>query len=65
MAGAPGWGYYAREPDVDRVMRSIVFPGLWLDIDAFWRNDGRRMLATLEAGLATPDHQEFVARLRR
>jgi Uma2 family endonuclease len=57
--------YYAREPDVDRVMRSIVFPGLWLDIDAFWRNDGRRMLATLEAGLATPDHQEFAARLHR
>jgi Uma2 family endonuclease len=57
--------YQAIQPDADGVMRSIVFPGLWLDVDAFWRNDGARMLATLEAGLATPEHGEFVARLRR
>jgi Uma2 family endonuclease len=57
--------YHALEPDADQVFRSIVFPGLWLDQDAFWRNDGARMLATLEAGLATPEHKEFAARLRR
>jgi Putative restriction endonuclease len=57
--------YQALEPDADQVFRSIVFPGLWLDQDAFWRNDGTRMLATLEAGLATAEHQEFAARLRR
>jgi Uma2 family endonuclease len=55
--------YYALEPDADGIMRSIAFPGLWLDVDAFWRNDGGRMLATLEAGLATPEHQEFAAGL--
>ncbi|HEY6344841.1 MAG TPA: Uma2 family endonuclease [Bryobacteraceae bacterium] len=56
--------YQALEPDADGVLRSIVFPGLWLDQEAFWRNDGTRMLATLEAGLATAEHQEFAARLR-
>jgi hypothetical protein len=57
--------YHALEPDADGVFRSIVFPGLWLDQNAFWRNDGTRMLATLEAGLATPEHKEFAVRLRR
>ena len=60
-----GNDYYALEPDADNVFRSETFPGLWLDQDAFWRNDAARMLATLEAGLATPEHAEFASRLRR
>jgi len=57
--------YHALEPDAAGVFRSIAFPGLWLDLDAFWRNDGARMLTTLQAGLATTEHAEFAARLRR
>jgi Uma2 family endonuclease len=57
--------YYALDPDPDGVLRSTVFPGLWLDQDAFWANDAARMLATLEAGLASEEHKEFAARLRR
>ncbi|MBV8846198.1 MAG: Uma2 family endonuclease [Bryobacterales bacterium] len=57
--------YYALEADPDNVFRSITFPGLWLNRDAFWRNDGAGLLAALQAGLATPEHEEFVARLRR
>src|SRR5262249_11399211 len=34
-----GNSYYALEPDADGLFRSITFPGLWLDRDAFWRND--------------------------
>jgi len=60
-----GNSYYALEPDADGVFRSITFPGLWLDRDAFWRNDGARLLATLQTGLATAEHREFAARLRR
>lgn len=60
-----GKSYYALEPDADGVFRSITFPGLWLDRDAFWRNDGARLLATLQTGLASAEHQEFAARLRR
>jgi Uma2 family endonuclease len=60
-----GNSYYALEPDADGVFRSITFPGLWLDRDAFWRKDGARLLATLQTGLTTAEHQEFVVRLRR
>jgi Uma2 family endonuclease len=55
--------YSALEPDPDGIYRSITFPGLWLDRDAFWRNDSARRMDTLHAGLATTEHQEFAARL--
>jgi len=45
------------------ILRSRVFPGLWLDVSAFWANDGAKMLATLNAGLSSEDHQKFVERL--
>jgi sugar lactone lactonase YvrE len=47
----------------DGVVRSALFPGLWLDGPALDADDGPRVLATLEAGLASPEHAEFVARL--
>ncbi|HUJ24172.1 MAG TPA: Uma2 family endonuclease [Bryobacteraceae bacterium] len=47
----------------DGIVRSQVFPGLWLDEAAFWAEDGAKMLAALNAGLASEDHQKFVARL--
>jgi Uma2 family endonuclease len=56
--------YDELKPDADGVMRSIAFPGLCLDVDAFWRNDGSRMMATLQAGLETVEHKDFVERLR-
>src|SRR5215831_8736405 len=56
--------YFALEPDADGIFRSITFPGLWLDRDAFWRDDSDRLMATLQTGLATTEHQEFTARLQ-
>ncbi len=47
----------------DGVFRSEVFPGLWLDPAAFFADDVERLIATLERGLATPEHAAFVARL--
>ena len=47
----------------DGIVRSQVFPGLWLDIAAFWAEDDAKMLAALNAGLASDDHQTFVDRL--
>lgn len=54
----------ALHPGPDGVFRSEVFPGLWLDRDALFSGDAGRLIATLERGKATPDHAEFVARLR-
>ncbi|MGH9173352.1 MAG: Uma2 family endonuclease, partial [Vicinamibacterales bacterium] len=54
-----------RPADDDGILRSAVFPGLWLDVEAFFRRDGRRLKEVLEMGLATPEHAAFVGRLRR
>jgi len=47
----------------DRLYRSIVFPGLWLDPIALLNNDARRLLALVDLGCATPEHAAFVAKL--
>ncbi len=48
-----------RRRDRDGLYRSKVFPGLWLDPAALLRRD----LATLDRGLASPEHAAFVAKL--
>lgn len=50
-------------PGPDGVLRSEVFPGLWFDPRAFFAEDMEGIIATLERGLATPEHAEFVGRL--
>jgi Uma2 family endonuclease len=55
--------YVSQEVPPDGILRSQVFPGLWLDVAAFWVEDGAKMLAALNAGLASEDHQKFVVRL--
>lgn len=47
----------------DGVLRSPTFPGLWLDPAALARRDMVRVMAVLQAGLASPEHATFVARL--
>jgi Uma2 family endonuclease len=47
----------------DGILRSEVFPGLWLDPDALYAGDRHRLRAAVDRGLATPEHAAFVARL--
>ena len=49
--------------DADGIFRSMVFPGLWLDPAAFLKRDGKRVLAMLQRGLASPEHVAFVGKL--
>jgi Uma2 family endonuclease len=49
----------------DGILRSEIFPGLWLDAAALLRHDRRHLLSVLRQGLATPEHLAFVARLTR
>ncbi len=59
-------GRYERiEPDASGIIRSQVFPGLWLDSQALLRLDLIRVLQVLQQGIETPDHSDFVARLAR
>jgi Uma2 family endonuclease len=50
-------------PDRDGVYRVRVFPGLWIHGTALLAKDYGRLMATLQQGLATPEHAEFAARL--
>jgi Uma2 family endonuclease len=47
----------------DKVYRSEVFPGLWLDKAALLAKDLAAVQRQLQAGLATPEHAAFVQRL--
>jgi Uma2 family endonuclease len=49
---------------VDGLLRSEVFPGLWLDSAALLRGDLATVLAVVQRGLASPEHADFAARLR-
>jgi Uma2 family endonuclease len=58
-------GQYERMPvDAQGLVRSEVFAGLWLDPAALIRGDLTDALAVLQQGLATPEHDALVARLR-
>jgi len=47
----------------DGILRSHVFPGLWLDVAALLNGDMTRVLNVLREGLQSAEHVEFVARL--
>lgn len=55
--------YETLQPDSEGVLRSEVFPGLWLPADALWAGDLAAMLAVLQRGLASPEHAAFVVGL--
>lgn len=41
------------------VLKSSVFPGLWLDEAAFWANDSKQLIQVLEQGLASEECRLF------
>ena len=56
--------YKPLQPDAAGVLRSQVFPGLALQPAALWSSDLAVMLATLQEGLASPEHGTFVTCLQ-
>ena len=57
-------GQYERLPvDASGLLRSAVFPCLWLDPGALVRSDLATVLAVVQQGLGSPEHATFVARL--
>jgi hypothetical protein len=50
-------------PGADGILRSQVFPGLWLDAKALLNQEAARLLDLLDLGLRTPEHGEFVKKL--
>ncbi|MBD1844821.1 Uma2 family endonuclease [Cyanobacteria bacterium FACHB-63] len=49
-------------PDETGIIRSRIFPGLWLSVDALLRGDMITVLETVQAGVRSPEHQAFINR---
>jgi Uma2 family endonuclease len=56
-----GRRYQRLSPDRQGVYRSEVFPGLWLDSKAALAGNFKQVMATLQLGLASPEHQAFTS----
>jgi Uma2 family endonuclease len=57
-------GSYQLMKDEAGVYRSRALPGLWIDAAAIRSEDSVALLRAFELGLASPEHQEFLTRLR-
>jgi Uma2 family endonuclease len=55
--------YVPLEPDERGVIHSQVFPGLRLHVPALLENDLATVLAELQAGMASAEHEQFVKTL--
>jgi Uma2 family endonuclease len=56
--------YEKLQPTQDGLLCSEVFPGLWLPPAIFLADDLAAVLATLQQGLASPEHGAFVEQLK-
>ena len=52
-------------PEPDGILRSTVFPGLWLDPAALTAGNATALKLILQQGLNSPEHAAFVARLEK
>ena len=55
--------YISLEPDEAGIIKSRVFPGLWLAVNALREGNLAEVLAILQQGIQTVEHQTFVQRL--
>ncbi len=52
--------YVNLTPDTNGVIKSIVFPGLWLEVTALLAGDMTKVLDVLQQGLNSQEHVDFV-----
>jgi Uma2 family endonuclease len=53
-----------RQIDSDGVLKSVTFPGLWIDSQALFQEQIAHLQSTLNQGLQHPEHAAFVAKLQ-
>jgi hypothetical protein len=53
------------EPDRKGILRSIIFPGLWIHEKALVALDMKRAKAVLRRGITSKEHRDFVRKLKR
>ncbi|PWU17274.1 MAG: Uma2 family endonuclease [Verrucomicrobia bacterium] len=57
--------YRPLQPGPDGILRSRIFPGLWLDRAALLAEDGAKVMEKLQEGLRSSEHELFKAELRK
>ncbi|MFN6460518.1 MAG: Uma2 family endonuclease [Nostoc sp. DedVER02] len=57
--------YMPLEVDADGIIKSQVFPGLWLSMSDLLAGNMQQVLAILQLGLNSPEHQIFVQHFSR
>jgi Uma2 family endonuclease len=55
--------YLKLQPDIEGILYSQMFPGLWLDQNALLTGNLAKVLRVLQKGLASGEHQSFVEKL--
>jgi Uma2 family endonuclease len=60
-----GEEYEEQQIPADGILKSISFPGLWLNIPACLGMDESAAEKTVREGLASPEHQQFVGWLQK
>jgi Uma2 family endonuclease len=55
--------YQPLMPDAEGIIRSQVFPGLWLAVNALLGSQMVQVLAVVQAGIQSPAHETFVQEL--
>jgi Uma2 family endonuclease len=55
--------YRSLSPDEDGIIRSRVFPGLWLAVEPLLNYQMVRVLEVLQTGLDSQEHREFIKKL--
>lgn len=56
--------YQSLSPDTEGILRSPRFPGLWLAVNALLTDQMATVLAVVQAGVQSTEHQEFVEQLK-
>ncbi|HLO87480.1 MAG TPA: Uma2 family endonuclease [Nostocaceae cyanobacterium] len=50
-------------PDAEGIIKSLIMPGLWLDVPALLSGDMVKVQAVLQTGLSSQEHADFVKSL--
>ena len=57
--------YLSLTPDSQGIIRSRIFPGLWLAVSDLLAGTMQQVLTVLQQGLSSAEHQSFVSKLAR
>ena len=55
--------YIFLEPNAEGIIKSNIFPGLWLATSAFLAGEKNQVIKVLQKGLNSPEHTEFINQL--